>query len=133
MSVKSSTYVHCYNNADYKKSRCVCETLHVCPRRQQSPKSYIQLQDQNQGHKVIDLDVIWMGVISWVYMHALYEVSIAYGSRVIAKVKVDNRQTQSMPITSVRRSWPMQIKKKVGPVKISLYVMIKLLKMTDVS
>ena len=66
------------------------------PRRQQSPKSYFQLQDQNQGHKVIDLDVIWKGVISWLYMHALYEVSIAYacyGSRVIAKVKVDNRQT----------------------------------------
>ena len=34
---------------------------------------------------------------------------------------------QSMPITSVRRSWPMQI------VKGSLYVMIELLKMTDVS
>ena len=34
---------------------------------------------------------------------------------------------QSMPITSVLRSWPMQI------VKSSLYVMIELLKMTDVS
>ena len=34
---------------------------------------------------------------------------------------------QSMPITSVRRSWPMQILK--GP----LYVMNELLKMTDVS
>ena len=34
---------------------------------------------------------------------------------------------QSMPITSVRRSWPMQI------VKGSLYVMIELLKMTEVS
>ena len=35
--------------------------------------------------------------------------------------------SQSMPITSVRRSWPMQI------VKGSLYVMKELLKMTDVS
>ena len=35
--------------------------------------------------------------------------------------------SQSMLITSVRRSWPMQI------VKGSLYVMIELLKMTDVS
>ena len=26
-------------------------------------------------------------------MHAKYEVSISYGSKVIAKVKVDNRQT----------------------------------------
>ena len=34
---------------------------------------------------------------------------------------------QSMPITSVRRSWPMQI------LKGSLYVMKELLKMTDVS
>ena len=34
---------------------------------------------------------------------------------------------QSEPITSVRRSWAMQI------VKGSLYVMIELLKMTDVS
>ena len=33
----------------------------------------------------------------------------------------------SMPITSVRRSWPMQI------LKGSLYVMKELLKMTDVS
>ena len=35
--------------------------------------------------------------------------------------------TQSMPITSLRRSLPMQI------VKGSLYVMKELLKMTDVS
>ena len=34
---------------------------------------------------------------------------------------------QSIPITSVRWSWPMQI------VKGSLYVMIELLKMADVS
>ena len=34
---------------------------------------------------------------------------------------------QSMPITSNRRSWPMQI------VKGSLNMMIELLKMTDVS
>ena len=33
----------------------------------------------------------------------------------------------SMPVTSVRRSWPMQI------VKSSLYVIIELLRMTDVS
>ena len=26
-------------------------------------------------------------------MHAKYEISISYGSKVIAKVKVDNRQT----------------------------------------
>ena len=37
------------------------------------------------------------------------------------------KDMQSMPITSVRRSWPMQI------VKGSLYAMIELLKMTDVS
>ena len=36
---------------------------------------------------------------------------------------------QSMPITSVRRSWPMQIMKS----SLYMYVMIELLKMTDVS
>ena len=35
-----------------------------------------------------------------------------------------------MPITSVRRSWPMQINLDLWKVP---YVMIKLLKMTDVS
>ena len=39
----------------------------------------------------------------------------------------DDTVYQSMPITSVRRSWPMQI------LKCSLYVMKELLKMTDVS
>ena len=29
----------------------------------------------------------------WWIMHTKYEVSISYGSKVIAKVKVDNRQT----------------------------------------
>ena len=31
-------------------------------------------------------------------MHAKYEVSISYGSKVIAKVKVDNRQTDKQTI-----------------------------------
>ena len=61
------------------------------PRRRQSPKSYFQLQGQYQGHKIIDLVVIGKGVISGVCMPNLK--SISYGSKVIAKVKVDNRQT----------------------------------------
>ena len=47
-----------HHNTTEKKTRCVCETLHVCPRWQQSPKSFFELQGQSQGHKVIDLDVI---------------------------------------------------------------------------
>ena len=43
--------------------------------------------------KVIGLVVIWKDSISGVCMHAKYEVSIFYGSKVIVKVKVDNRQT----------------------------------------
>ena len=37
-------------------------------------------------------------------MHAKYEVSISYGSKVIAKVKVDNRQDKNNmpPILSIR-------------------------------
>ena len=33
---------------------------------------------QSQGHKVIDLGVIWKGIINGVIMHAKYEVSISY-------------------------------------------------------
>ena len=55
-------------------------------------KSYFLLQGQIQGHKVIDLGVIWKGVISGVCMPK-YEVSISYGATIIAKVKVDNKQT----------------------------------------
>ena len=33
------------------------------------------------------------GNLPWCHLHAKYEVSISYGSKVKAKVKVDNRQT----------------------------------------
>ena len=35
-------------------------------------------------------------------MHAKYEVSIFYGSKVIVKVKVDNRQTSYFDIKGTR-------------------------------
>ena len=48
-------------------------------------KKLVQLQGQSQGHKVIDLGVIWKGVISGVCMPNMKSLSV------IAKVKVDNR------------------------------------------
>ena len=63
------------------------------PRRQQSPKSNFYIQGQSQGHKVIDLGVIWKGVISGLCMPNL-NLYLLYGSKVIVKVKVDNRQTE---------------------------------------
>ena len=41
-------------------------------------KSYFKHEGQSQGHKVIDLCVIWKYIIIWV-MHARYEASIIYG------------------------------------------------------
>ena len=73
--------------------------------------------------------IIWKGKVrnssahDWkaIFNFTKYDVKINwYMMRLLWK-------SQSVPITSVRRSWPMQI------VKGSLYVMIELLKMTDVS
>ena len=41
-------------------------------------------------------------------MHAKYEVSIAYGSKVIAKVKVDNRQTNKQTDRQTNRQTDRQ-------------------------
>ena len=76
--------IHLYAQIE---TRCVCEAL--CPQKQQGFKSYFQ--HKGQGHKVIDLDVIWKE--SLLECAAKYEVSIAYGSKVIETVKIDNRQT----------------------------------------
>ena len=39
-------------------------------------------------------------------MHAKYEVSISYGSKVIAKVKVDNRQTDKQTDRQDKNNMP---------------------------
>ena len=54
--------------------------LKVCswklyPRRQQSLKSYFFL-GQSEGHKVIDLAVIWKGIIIWVFMPNMKPLSL---------------------------------------------------------
>ena len=51
-----------------KKSRCICETLY--PQQQQSLKKLFLAQ--SQGHKVIDLGVIWKGIISCLCMPGIY-------------------------------------------------------------
>ena len=52
-------------------------------------------------------------------MHAKYEVSISYGSKVIAKVKVDNRQTNKQTDRQDKNNMPPIIRsggiKKSGP------------------
>ena len=40
-------------------------------------------------------------------MHAKYEVSISYGSKVIAKVKVDNRQIDRQDKNNMSRSFDL--------------------------
>ena len=39
-------------------------------------------------------------------MHAKYEVSISYGSKIIAKVKVDNRQTNEQTDSQDKNNMP---------------------------
>ena len=60
----------------------------VCPRRQQNRKSYFSFKVKV---KVTDLGIIWKGIISEVCMPNMKPLS--YSSKVITKVKVDNRQT----------------------------------------
>ena len=54
---------------------------------------------------------IWKGMISG-SMHAKYEVSISYGSKVIAKVKVDNRQTDKQTDRQTNRQTDRQTGQK---------------------
>ena len=60
---------------DKKIKVCLWNTT-VCPRQQQSQKSYSYLQGQSQGHKVIDLGVIWKRVISEVCMPNMKSLSL---------------------------------------------------------
>ena len=53
-------------------------------------------------------------------MHAKYEVSISYGSKVIAKVKVDNRQTHRQTDKQDKNNMPPIIWS--GGIKIGFFV-----------
>ena len=55
-------------------------------------KAVFKRKGHSQGHKVINLDVIWKGIISGVSMPNMKSF-IFYNSKDIVKVKVDNRQT----------------------------------------
>ena len=76
---------------------------HECPRWQQSPKgANLKYKGHGQGHKVIELDFIWKGFISWVYMQlwSLYLVNLCFKSygkclRLFAIYKVIDTQTES--------------------------------------
>ena len=51
--------------------------------------------------KVIDFGVIWKDIITWVILHTKYAASISYGSKVLANVKVDNKQTDRQNKNSI--------------------------------
>ena len=49
-------------------------------------KSYFKREGKSQGHKVIDLDVIWKGIISEVCMHLLMKSLFLTESKSYSKV-----------------------------------------------
>ena len=54
-------------------------------------KSYLYHKGQSQGNKVVDLSVIWKGIISGVCMPDMKSISLTVQK--LSKVKVNNRQT----------------------------------------
>ena len=63
-----------------------------CPRRTFQAGGIKSCESQSQGHKVIDLDVIYKGIISGVCMPNIKYLSLMV-QKVRLNVKVDNRQT----------------------------------------
>ena len=76
--------------AFYVKKRCVCETL--CPHWQQSLKKLLLAHRSKSRSQVIDDGVIPKGIISGECMPNIKSY-ISYGSKIIAKVKVGNKQS----------------------------------------
>ena len=78
--------------SDRKIKGCLCNTT-VCPRRQQSRKSYFKLQGETQGHKVIDLGFIWKGIICGVCMPNMKSLSLTV-QKLLRRLKLTtDRQT----------------------------------------
>ena len=77
------------------------------PATTKSKICYVLYKGHGQGHKVIDLGVIWNGFK--LSMHAKYDISISNGSKVMAKVKgffatewqTDRQDINSMPANSI--------------------------------
>ena len=57
---------------------------------------------------------MWKGVISGVCMPNMIEVSFSYGSKVIAKIKIDNRQTDRQTNRQDKNSMPTIIRSGGG-------------------
>ena len=68
--------------ASWDRTRCVCETRMT--QRQQSKLTFFQYKGHSQGHKVVDLGVIWKAFISWACMPNMK--ALFYGSKVMVKV-----------------------------------------------
>ena len=54
----------------------VCLWNTMPPAATESEKSYFYHEGQSQGHRVIDLGVIWKGIISWVSMPNMKPLSL---------------------------------------------------------
>ena len=76
-----------------KKSRGVCETLQYAPGGNKVEKAIFSFKVTVKVTR--SLTLVSFERASFWSMHAKYEVSISYGSKVIAKVKVDNRHWQT--------------------------------------
>ena len=49
---------------------------HYYPGSNKVRKSYFSMKGQSEDHKVIGLDVIWKGIISWVCMPNMKSLSL---------------------------------------------------------
>ena len=74
-----------------QKSRCVCETLRYALGGNKVQKAMFSFKVKVNVTR--SLTLVSFERVSLVEYACQYEVAISYGSKVIAKVKVDNRQT----------------------------------------
>ena len=97
------------------------------PQQQLSPKSYFKPQGQSQGHKVIDLGVIWKGVISRVCMPNMKSLSLMV-QKLKRRLKLTtdrqtNKQTGQKQYAQIIRSGGIEIISRLYIPKWSLYLL----------
>ena len=83
-----------------------------CPRWQQSPKSYFSFKVKLK----VTRSYVSFETVSLVEYIAKYEVSISYGSNGIAKVKVDNRQTDKQRDRQTNKQTNRQDRNNMPPI-----------------
>ena len=116
-----------------EKSRGVCETLQYAPPppppATKLEKSFLSFKVKVKVTRSLTLESLERASL----VDAKYEVSISYGSNVIAKVKVDNRQTdkktdrqdkKNAPDHSIRghkKRWALTLTSSEGFHKLSIH------------